>query len=36
MALTVEIRSGEGGADAKSLVDLQFEVYVRLCGKRCL
>ena len=32
----VEIRSGEGGADAKDLVGVQFSVYEQACQRRAL
>lgn len=32
----VEIRAGEGGADAKDLVREQFAVYARVCERRGL
>jgi len=32
----VEIRSGEGGKDAKLLVYEQYNVYRKLEGRRCL
>jgi protein subunit release factor A len=32
----VEIRSGEGGKDAKLLVYEQYDVYRKLEGRRCL
>lgn len=35
-SVIVEIRAGEGGADAKDLVTLQFELYVKVGGRRCL
>lgn len=34
--LIVEIRAGEGGADAKDLVHEQFAVYARVCERRYL
>ena len=36
MAVIVEVRSGEGGDDAKALVEEQFAVYVRLGVRRGL
>jgi protein subunit release factor A len=32
----VEIRAAEGGTDAKMLVEDQFDIYVKLCGRRKL
>lgn len=32
----VEIRSAEGGADARDLVEIQFGIYTRLVTKRFL
>lgn len=32
----VELRAGEGGDDAKDLVEEQFRIYVRMCTKRSL
>lgn len=32
----VEIRSGEGGADAKLLVREQHAVYAAVCKRHCL
>jgi protein subunit release factor B len=32
----VEIRAGEGGDDAKDLVEEQFRIYARMCTKRGL
>jgi len=36
MSITVEIRSGEGGDDAKSLVLEQVAVYAKYCSRECL
>jgi len=35
-SVIVEIRAGEGGDDAKNLVNEQFEVYVKMGGRRSL
>jgi len=35
-AVMVEIRSAEGGEDAKLLVEDQFEIYVRMMARRGL
>jgi len=35
-SVIVEIRAGEGGADAKLLVVDQFAVYGRLLERKCL
>lgn len=35
-SVIVEIRAGEGGDDAKSLVNEQFEVYAKMGARRCL
>lgn len=35
-SVIVEIRAGEGGADAKDLVDEQFMIYSKLCQRRGL
>jgi len=35
-AVIVEIRAAEGGADARSLVDVQFDVYTRFATRRRL
>jgi protein subunit release factor B len=35
-AIMVEIRSAEGGADAKDLVRVQFQVYQKYCTRRGL
>jgi protein subunit release factor A len=32
----VEIRAGEGGDDAKALVEEQFTIYGKLMARRCL
>lgn len=32
--LTIEIRSGEGGSDAKIFVAQLAQVYIKLCQKR--
>ena len=32
----IEIRAAEGGADARDLVDVQFEVYTRFASRRGL
>ena len=32
----VEIRSAEGGLDAKDLVQEQLKIYIKLCTKRRL
>ena len=34
--IIVEIRSGEGGQDAKLLVRDQVALYVKFCTRRCL
>lgn len=34
--LIVEIRAGEGGEDAKLLVEEQLRLYLRFCQRRCL
>ena len=36
MSLIVEIRSGEGGADAKLLVTEQYNIYLKMEGRGCL
>jgi protein subunit release factor A len=36
MSLIVEIRSGEGGKDAKLLVAEQYNFYLKLEGRGCL
>jgi protein subunit release factor B len=36
MAIIVEIRAAEGGADARDLVDKQLEIYVRRATRRRL
>lgn len=36
MALIVEIRAGEGGADAKLLVGEQYTLYRKWEARRCL
>jgi peptide chain release factor 1 len=36
MAIIVEIRSGEGGADAKDLVQWQFQIYAKYADRRGL
>lgn len=36
MGVIVEIRSGEGGDDAKDLVSEQFGVYAKYCKLHCL
>tara|TARA_Y100000310_G_C20078613_1_gene532745 strand:+ start:353 stop:466 length:114 start_codon:yes stop_codon:yes gene_type:complete len=35
-SIVVEIRAGEGGADAKDLVAKQFEIYQKVCMRRSL
>jgi len=35
-SIVVEIRSAEGGNDAKLLVLEQVKIYLRLCGRRSL
>jgi len=35
-SVVVEVRSGEGGADAKLLVRDQVALYVKFCTRRCL
>lgn len=35
-AVTVEIRAGEGGDDAKLLVEEQFRVYAKMGARRGL
>lgn len=34
--MIIEIRSGEGGEDAKLLVVDQFRMYVKRCALHCL
>ncbi len=34
--IIVEIRSAEGGQDAKLLVREQLAIYIRWCARRCL
>lgn len=34
--LIVEIRAGEGGEDAKLLVEEQVKLYLKYCQRRCL
>lgn len=36
MSVFVEIRSGEGGSDAKLLVKDQFAIYLKLGSRRSL
>lgn len=36
MTVLVEIRSGEGGADAKDLVTEQYKVYCKYMALECL
>ena len=36
MNVIVEIRAGEGGADAKSIVEDQAKIYIRLGARRSL
>ncbi len=36
MSVIVEIRAGEGGADAKSLVGEQYTMYQKLAARRSL
>ena len=36
MSIIVEIRAAEGGSDSKLLVEDQFKIYARLCGRRGL
>lgn len=35
-SVIVEIRAGEGGADAKLLVSDQFAIYAKLVNRSCL
>ena len=35
-SVIVEIRAGEGGNDAKDLVNEQYTVYTKVCRRRCL
>ncbi|MFT4974591.1 MAG: protein subunit release factor B [Myxococcota bacterium] len=35
-AIIVEIRAAEGGADARDLVSLQFDIYTRFAARRGL
>ena len=35
-SIIVEIRAGEGGADARDLVREQAEIYRRVCERRSL
>lgn len=34
--IIVEVRSGEGGNDAKLLVREQLALYLKFCTRRCL
>lgn len=34
--MIIEIRAGEGGADAKLLVEEQLDIYGRLCSRHGL
>lgn len=34
--ILLEIRSAEGGDDAKLLVEDQLGIYAKFCSKRCL
>lgn len=36
MSIILEIRSAEGGEDAKLLVEDQFKIYHKLAVRRCL
>lgn len=36
MSTIVEIRSGEGGQDAKLLVMEQYKIYVKYMARECL
>jgi len=36
MSIIVEIRSGEGGTDAKLLVKDQFNIYQKMAIRECL
>jgi protein subunit release factor B len=35
-SIIVEIRAGEGGADAKDLVKKQAAIYQKVCARRAL
>ena len=34
--LFIELRAAEGGDDAKDLVNVQFGIYAKVCGRRGL
>lgn len=35
-SVIIEIRSGEGGLDAKLLIEDQFNIYRKMAAKECL
>jgi protein subunit release factor A len=36
MSMIIEIRAAEGGADAKLLVEDQFNIYTKMAARACL